>query len=161
MGIGTTFTIYLPADSSISQTTEATATDLIEKSDCMAGHILVMDDDEMILTLSTEIIETFGYSVETAVDGKEAIEKYISAKKSGKAFDVVIMDLTIPGGMGGKEAVKELLALDPDAKVIVSSGYSTDSAMANYSEYGFKGRLVKPFQMDELQKELSLQIGSV
>jgi len=69
----------------------------------MTGHILVMDDDEMILNLAKEMIETFGYSVDTTVDGKEAIEKYITAKKSGKAFDVVIMDLTIPGGMGGKE----------------------------------------------------------
>jgi len=159
LGIGTTFTIYLPADSSISQLNDATPSDEAEKQGANAGHILVMDDDEMILNLSTDIIETFGYTVDTAVDGKEAVEKYTAAIKSGKAFDVVIMDLTIPGGMGGKEAVQELLALYPQVKVIVSSGYSTDPVMANYRDYGFKGRLVKPFQMDDLQKELSLQIG--
>ncbi len=160
LGTGTTFTLYLLAAGSVPKVANVTSADVIEKSDFMAGHILVMDDDEMILGLSTEIMERFGYTVDTAVDGKEAIEKYILARKSGKAFDVVIMDLTIPGGMGGKDAIKELLTLDPEVKVIVSSGYSTDPIMANYSEYGFKGRLVKPFKMDELQKELSLQIGS-
>ncbi len=160
LGVGTTFTILLHADNSVSQAIDTTSLDVTEKSDSISGHVLVMDDDEMILNLSTEIIKTFGYTVDTAVDGKEAIEKYISAKKSGKAFDVVIMDLTIPGSMGGKETLQELLTLDPEVKAIVSSGYSTDHVMANYREYGFTGRLVKPFQMDELQKELSSQIGS-
>ncbi len=114
-----------------------------------------MDDDEMILEFATEMIRSFGYTVATAVDGKEALEKYMSAKQSGQPFNVVIMDLTIPGGMGGEEALRELLIFDPEAKAIVSSGYSTGPVMANYSEYGFKDRLVKPFQMDELQKELS------
>ncbi len=158
LGVGSTFTILLHADSSTHQVADTTSSNMTEKPDSISGHILVMDDDEMILNLSTEIIKTFGYTVDTAIDGKEAIDKYISAKKSGKAFDVVIMDLTIPGGMGGKEAVKELLNIDPNAKTIVSSGYSTDPVMANYREYGFKGRLVKPFQIDDLQKELSLQI---
>jgi len=158
IGVGTSFIIYLPADSSIPQTTDTTSSDVIEKSVTTTGYILVMDDDEMILDLSTEIIEDFGCTVDTAIDGKEAIEKYISAKKCGKAYDVVIMDLTVPGGMGGKEAAEKLLALDPEVKVIVSSGYSTDTVMANYREYGFKGRLAKPYQIDELQKELSLHI---
>ncbi len=160
LGVGTTFTILLHADNSVSQAIDTTSLDVTEKSDSISGHVLVMDDDEMILNLSTEIIKTFGYTVDTAVDGKEAIEKYISAKKSGKAFDVVIMDLTIPGSMGGKETLQELLILDSEVKAIVSSGYSTDHVMANYREYGFTGRLVKPFQMDELQKELFSQIGS-
>ncbi len=158
-GVGSTFTILLHADRSMHQSAETTTSGMTKKSVPISGHVLVMDDDEMILNLTTEIIETFGYTVDTAVDGKEAIEKYITAKKSGKAFDVVIMDLTIPGGMGGKDALQELLTLDSEVKVIVSSGYSTDPVMANYSEYGFKGRLVKPFQMDELQKELSLHIA--
>ncbi len=160
LGVGSTFTIHLQADRSTPQSAETTFSDMTEKSDPISGRVLVMDDDEMILNLTTEIIKSFGYTVDTAIDGKVAIEKYISAEKSAKPFDVVIMDLTIPGGMGGKEAVQEFLAINPEAKVIVSSGYSTDPVMANYREYGFKGRLVKPFQMDELQKELFLQISS-
>ena len=80
-------------------------------------------------------------------------------RTSPLAVPIVIMDLTIPGGMGGKEAVNKLLAIDPKAKVIVSSGYSTDPVMANYSEYGFKGRLVKPFQMETLKPEICRVLG--
>ncbi|MCP4187791.1 MAG: PAS domain S-box protein, partial [Gammaproteobacteria bacterium] len=153
--VGSTFTIYLPADSSLPQTIETTSSDVTDKTGTKTGNILVMDDDEMILNLLKDMLETFGYSVDCAIDGTEVIEKYISAKKSGDPFDVVIMDLTIPGSMGGKEAMKELLTIDPKVKAVVSSGYSTDSIMANYKEYGFSGRLIKPFQMKELQKELS------
>jgi PAS domain S-box-containing protein len=158
LGVGTNFTIYLPVDSSLPQTFDTISSDVTDEPDTTAGHVLVMDDEEMILNLSVDIIESFGYTVDTAIDGKEAKEKFIAAKNSGKAFDVVIMDLTIPGGMGGKEAVKEILAFDQEAKVIVSSGYSTDPVMVDYLEYGFKGRLAKPFQMKDLQKELSLHI---
>ncbi len=114
-----------------------------------------MDDDEMIRSFSTDMLESFGYTVDMAVDGKEAVAKYITANQSGNPFDVVIMDLTIPGGLGGKQAVEKLLAIDPQARVIVSSGYSTDPVMANFNEHGFEGRLTKPFQMAELEKELS------
>ncbi|MCP4273788.1 MAG: PAS domain S-box protein [Gammaproteobacteria bacterium] len=154
-GIGTIFTIHLPADSSQPQTTDTTSSESTDKVSSLSGNILVMDDDEMILEFATEMIRSFGYTVATAVDGKEALEKYISAKQSGQPFNVVIMDLTIHGGMGGEEAVREILIFDPEAKTIVSSGYSTGPVMANYSEYGFKDRLVKPFQMEELQKKLS------
>ncbi len=153
--VGTTFTIYLPADSSLSLTSGAISSYVTEKPGYMMGLVLLMDDDEMILNFSSQVIETFGYTVDTAANGKEVVEKYISAEKCGTPFDAVILDLTIPGGMGGKEAMKELLAHDPEVKAIVSSGYSTDSVMANYNEYGFKGRLVKPFQAAELKVELS------
>ena len=155
LGVGTTFTIYLPADESMHQNIESATSGTSEESDSKIGHILLMDDDEMILNLSTEMITNFGYTVETSTDGKEAIEKYITAKKSGNPFDVVIMDLTIPRGIGGKEACADLLAIDLEAKVIVSSGYSTDPVMAKYSEYGFMGRLVKPFQIAVIKKEIA------
>ncbi|MFT7686446.1 MAG: PAS domain S-box-containing protein [Candidatus Azotimanducaceae bacterium] len=158
LGTGTTFTIYLPADGSTHQTRETIASGTPEQRDSKVAHILLMDDDQMILDLLTEMIKSFGYTVESSVDGNEAIKKYIAAKKRDHPFDVVIMDLTIPGGMGGKEALQKLLAIDPAAKVIVSSGYSTDPVMAIYSEHGFKGRLVKPFNMEELREALFRQI---
>jgi PAS domain S-box-containing protein len=153
-GSGTTFTIFLPAEKSSHKPTATTYLDLIEKPISTSGHILVMDDDEMVRNISAAMLERYGYTVDFAVDGKEAMEKYIAADKSGNSFDIVIMDLTIPGGMGGKEAVNKLLAVAPKAKVIVSSGYSTDPVMANYSDYGFKGRLVKPFRMDTFKTEI-------
>lgn len=154
-GVGTTFTIYLPADKSVHEPVSPPRTELTEKPNSALGHILIMDDEEMIRSVSSSMLKMFGYTVDFAVDGKEAIEKFRSAYKSGKPFDIVIMDLTIPGGMGGKEAVQEILDLDPEAKVIVSSGYSTDPVMANYAKYGFKGRIVKPFQLEDLKKELA------
>jgi len=159
-GEGTTFTIFLPAIIQSQQVAEVSAKDVSANGDTeqvepTPAHILVMDDNEMILDLSTSMLKLFGYSFDTAIDGEKTIEKYMTAKEAGKAFDIVIMDLTIPGSMGGKETVSKLLEFDPQAKVIVSSGYSTDPIMANFGEYGFRGILVKPFQMDDMKKELS------
>jgi CheY-like chemotaxis protein len=95
-----------------------------------------------------------GYEVDEAVHGEEALEKYAASVAAGCPFACVIMDLTIPGGMGGKDAVTALLARYPDAVAIVASGYSTDPILADYGEHGFKGRLVKPFQLHQLRKEL-------
>ena len=155
LGIGSTFTIYLPAEKSALRPTTTTYPDMTEKLTHPSRHLLIMDDEESIRDLSAEMLGVYGYTVDSAVDGKEAIEKYISAAKTGYSFDIVIMDLTIPGGMGGKETIKKLLTIDPKAKVIVSSGYSTDPIIANYSDYGFRGRLVKPFKIEDLENELS------
>ncbi len=154
-GIGTIFTVYFPAELSLYKTTDTIPLSVTEKPKSTSGHILVMDDEEILIDVSTAMLESYGYTVDSAVDGKEALEKYISADRSDNPFDIVIMDLTIPGGMGGKEAVNKLLAIYPKAKVIVASGYSTDPIMANYRDYGFKGRLVRPFQMDDLERELT------
>lgn len=158
--VGTTFYIYLPAERISSQSKAKNASIQIKTTNASAGHVLIMDDNEMILSLSSDMIDSFGYTVDTAIDGKEAIAKYIVSRENGKPFDVVIMDLTIPGGMGGKEAVNRLLELDPQAKVIVSSGYSNDPIMANYLEYGFQDRLIKPFKMNELEKVLTSVLRS-
>ena len=111
----------------------------------------IMDDDEDIRDVISGVLEALGYTAESVVDGNQVIEKYADARKSGVPFDIVIMDLTIPGGMGGREAIQELLAIDPAIKAIVSSGYSTDPILANYLDYGFKGRLVKPFKINECE----------
>ncbi|MCK5063770.1 MAG: response regulator, partial [Candidatus Fermentibacteraceae bacterium] len=153
LGEGTTFTLYLHASES-RQPAIMKQPGAKPSTPERTARILVMDDEEIIRRISTDMLKECGFTVDTAVDGKEAIEKYISAEKEGDAFDIVIMDLTIPGSMGGKEAVRKLLAIDSEAKVIVSSGYFMDPVMANYSEYGFKGRLAKPYKMKNLKKEL-------
>ena len=94
------------------------------------------------------------YEVEAARDGAEAIELYKKAFDSTKSFDAIIMDLTIPGGMGGKEAVKKLLEIDPKAKAIVSSGYANDPILSDFKEYGFRDVLNKPYEIDELNEIL-------
>jgi CheY-like chemotaxis protein len=116
--------------------------------------ILVMDDEEIIREVAGEMLRHFGYEVEFAENGVEALEKYVNAMKSGISFDAVIMDLTIPGGMGGKEAVKKLIEIDPDAKVIISSGYSSDPIMSNFREYGFAGIVMKPYLISELSEQV-------
>ena len=95
-----------------------------------------------------------GYVSEFAKDGAEAIRMYREAKESEKPYDVVILDLTVPGGMGGKEAIKKLLEIDPEVKAIVSSGYSDDPVLSNFQEYGFKGVMPKPFESRSLGKVL-------
>lgn len=118
------------------------------------GNILVMDDEEIIQDVATSILTTLGYKVTTAADGGEAVRLYKEAQEKGMPFDVVIMDLTIPGGVGGREAVKELLEFDQTAKVIVSSGYSYDPIMANFKEYGFSGVILKPYSASELGRKV-------
>jgi CheY-like chemotaxis protein len=114
-----------------------------------------MDDEEVVRKTTSRMLERSGYSVETAVAGRDALDKYAAAMQRGQRFDVSIMDLTIPGGMGGKEAIQELLAMDPTARVIVSSGYSSDPVLADFAHYGFAGALAKPFQLQELKEALS------
>lgn len=113
----------------------------------------------MVLSVTRQMLEKYGFSAKEATDGKQAITMYKQSMEAGEPFSLVIMDLTIPGGIGGKEAIKDLMVIDPGAKAIVSSGYSTDPVMANYGDYGFKGRLMKPFNMKELIKEVTRVIA--
>jgi PAS domain S-box-containing protein len=118
------------------------------------GRILVMEDDETLRDVASSILHTLGYTTRTAKDGKEAVACYEAARKAGEPFDAVIMDLTVPGGMGGKEAVGMLLQIDPGAKVIVTSGYSNDDCIANYKAYGFSGVVPKPYNLKQLGEEI-------
>jgi len=148
LGVGTTFRVYLPAsDKAVPGKT---------KDEPIYGHgkILVMDDDEMLRETLGKMLKKLGYDPEAAKDGAEAVEMYKNAVESEKPYNAVILDLTIPGGMGGKDAFKKLIEIDPEVKAVVSSGYSNDPVMSNFQEYGFKGILPKPFKYVSLGKVL-------
>ena len=153
-GKGTIFTLYLPGSESQQRPAINKPVPALLTRD-QPERILVMDDDVMISKIVTRMLEKIGFSVETASDGKQAVELYKRSLEEGKPFDVLIMDNTIPGGIGGKEAIKNILAIDPDASAIVSSGYADDPVMANYAEYGFKGIVAKPYTRRELLEVLS------
>ena len=153
LGIGTTFVILLPTSKLQSPAVgKKTVAPLAENKN---GRILLMDDDQMILEVTSQMLALCGHTVEIAVEGSAAIQMYKQAMEEGSPFDVVIMDLTIPGGIGGKEAILDVLRLDPEAKVIVSSGYAEDPVMANYAEYGFVGVVTKPYSIDQLREVLN------
>ncbi len=160
VGKGTEFIIYLPAS-------EVAPAEKIQRTIVSDSHkrkksglVLVMDDEEMIREIATELLSQFGFLTIHANDGNQALVLYKKLKSDGKKIDLVIMDLTIPGGMGGKEAIVELLKIDPEANAIVSSGYSNDPVMAQYREYGFMGCLKKPFKLEEL-KEILDELGLI
>jgi CheY-like chemotaxis protein/two-component sensor histidine kinase len=148
MGVGTTFYIYLPAsDKTVPEKEEVK---LIKGQ----GRILVMDDEASLRKVVGIMLEELGYESKFAKNGAEAIEMYKRAKEAERHYVAVILDLTVPGGMGGKEAIKNLLEIDPAIKAIVSSGYSDDPVLANFQEYGFKGMLSKPYEFRSLGKVL-------
>ncbi len=124
--------------------------DILEKR----YRILVIDDEELVRETTKEILTLLGYQVETAANGEEGINIYERARKEGQPFDLVILDLTIPGKMHGKDICRELLRLDPNAKVVVASGYANDPVMSRYEEFGFKACLVKPYTIDQLKEVL-------
>jgi PAS domain S-box-containing protein len=155
-GRGTTACIYLPAsDCEVEAKREEP-----EKPHRAGARILVMDDEEILRRLAREILTHFGYESEVASDGAEAIEIYRREKEAGRPFDAVIMDLTVPGGMGGKEAIKRLREIDPEVKAIVSSGYSNDPVLSYFRDYGFDGIVAKPYDIHELVHALDRLLSS-
>ena len=152
LGEGSIFDIHLPA----SPGNQPAGVAVKEATELRgAGRILIMDDEDFIREIATEILQYMGYDAESCADGKEAVECFQKAREIDKPFACIILDLTVPGGMGGKEAAARLRELDPDAVLIVSSGYSNDPIIANYQNYGFNGAIRKPFDADTLARELA------
>jgi CheY-like chemotaxis protein len=151
-GSGTTVYIYLPA----SEKDLFRVEHIVDEENLAAGRgkILLMDDQESLRNMVGEMLVYLGYEVVLAREGDEAIELYRKAKESGRDFDAVILDLTVPGGTGGKEAVQKLREIDPGVKAVVSSGYSYDPIMSEYKKYGFIGVVAKPYEVGELSKVL-------
>jgi PAS domain S-box-containing protein len=150
LGLGTTFSIYLPACVDV-RLPEPASDEWLQTG---SGRILVMDDEEEIRRLLEQILAGLGYEVECARDGPEAIELYQIAKHQGRSFDAVLLDLTIPGGMGGKEVANRLRGLDPSVILIVSSGYSNIPIMSEFRRYGFDDVLSKPWTPEQLSEVL-------
>jgi len=116
------------------------------------GRVLVVDDDEAIRTLAHFALTPLGYQVMQAETALQGVNLYREKFEAGERFDAVILDLTLPGGMGGKEALEKLIEIDPTVNAIVSSGYATDATMSRYQDFGFRGVLAKPYEIDELGK---------
>ncbi len=156
LGIGTKFLIYLPA-SQKEKPAKPIAPAMAKTS--ITAKVLVMDDEEILRNVTRAMLNQLGHEVDLAADGEEAVRLY-KESMSHEPFDLVIMDLTIPGGMGGKDAVLEVLKLNPAAKVIVASGYSNDPVMANFRDYGFSGAIVKPFQLQSMSQVVGEVLGN-
>jgi PAS domain S-box-containing protein len=148
INVGSTFTIYLPAAAraSVAEEKQPSTTDPITGH----GRILIVDDEEAIRDLVEFTLTRLGYSVSTAETALAGVELYRQKLQAGERFDLVILDLTLPGGMSGKEALKHLIEIDPGVNAIVSSGYATDATMSRYQDFGFRGVIAKPYEATEL-----------
>ncbi len=148
---GTVITIIIPA---------STATDVAHQVSTGSGHpgrkrVLIMDDEEMLVDLLKTMIEHLGFEAGVAMNGEQAVEMYADSLEKNRKWDVLILDLTVKGGMGGRDTLKKLQYLDTEVKAIVSSGYSSDPIMSDYQSYGFKDILSKPYALDQLKNVLN------
>jgi PAS domain S-box-containing protein len=150
MGAGTTFTIRLPATDAPPEVTHGSR----ETAGRRTGHILVMDDEAVVRDVARELLRQLGHAVESAAHGEEALARYRAAREAGRPFDAVILDLTIRGGMGGIETLRELRKLDPRVRAIISSGYSEEASAADSQQQGFRAFLAKPYTVKSLVEVL-------
>jgi PAS domain S-box-containing protein len=158
-GESATFTFYIPA-STKSRVDEVTGDEKLESLPALNARVLVMDDDPVILNMIEDMLEEIGCFSCCVDDGAKAIEEYNKSYNEGKQYDIVFLDLTVQGGMGGEEAVKRLKHDYPEARCIVSSGYSTDPVISNFRDYGFSGHVTKPYLIRELYNEISRVLGN-
>ncbi len=152
---GAVFHVYIPASLKEIEKPE----DKSEVTHHGNGKALVMDDQEPILKMAGRMLNRMGYETTLTTDGLRAMEVYKEAHSSDRPFDLVLLDLTVPGGMGGARAITQLLKINPDVKAVVSSGYSNDPIMANYKDYGFCGIAPKPFSFAQLNELLNQIMG--
>jgi PAS domain S-box-containing protein len=150
LGKGTCFTFYLPASATISASNNETPEVLLQGT----GRILVMDDEEEIRDVLGKMLQHLGFEVDLVSDGQQALTLYVRAIQTGTPYVATILDLTIPGGMGGKETLRRIKEHHPHAKVIVSSGYSNDPVLAHATQFGFSGFIAKPYNLTDLSRVL-------
>ena len=156
-GQGTVFRFWLPA---VSGNARGPATSATGSKSPFRARALFMDDEPLIRSMAVLFMERLGYDCEVAVDGAEAVKKYQEAMAAGRKYEVVVMDLTVPGGMGGREAMEHLRRIDPGVYAIVSSGYSRDPVLANYQAHGFQAVLPKPYGLEQLTKVMRAALES-
>ncbi len=150
VGVGSTFHLWLPASAAPVPPRTASQSPFGE----MKGRALFMDDEEPIRHMASVLLARLGLEAVTAEDGGEAVRLFQQARSEGRPFDVVVMDLTVPGGVGGLQAMQQMLVIDPQVRAIVSSGYSSDPVMANFREHGFRGMVAKPYRITDLAQAL-------
>ena len=155
VNVGTTFNILLHGSTKPVSGHEREKESLTRGS----GRILIMDDDERVLSTLERMLKVLGYKAFPAVNGEDAIRKYSEALKDGERFDLVILDYTIANGMGGKEAVRQLLNLDPEVKAVLSSGYDVETILPDYRSRGFTAFLKKAYTIQELSKVIESCLG--
>jgi CheY-like chemotaxis protein len=157
LNIGTTFSIYLPASKDAEVETVMTTVSAAVGTKKL--RVLLMDDEELVRSLAEQMVSALGHETVSAEDGEKAIDLFRQAKEAGRPFDLVILDLTVKGGMGGEEAIAKIRDIDPDVKAVVSSGYADSRIVANYHVYGFSGVLNKPYRLDDLKDCLNLFVS--
>jgi CheY-like chemotaxis protein len=150
-GTGSTFAVYLPASEEQARQAQV----LPAPAPSRRGRVLVMDDDAVVLAVAGALLRALGHDAELTAHGEQAVERYREAMSTGRPFDIVILDLTVRGGLGGQEAVRRLREIDPGVKAVVSSGYSDDAVTSNYREHGFQAYLRKPYTSARLNETLN------
>ncbi len=153
-GEGTSVSILIPASAIKDSSQWAVSSRPVPRK-----RVLVMDDEEMLNELIQTMLEHLGYDVDVVLDGETAVETYSQTMEAGGDYVAVILDLTVKGGMGGREAIQKLLYLNPDVKAVVSSGYSNDPIMSDFARYGFRDVLRKPYDLEQLRNVMDRMLG--